>query len=33
MELRPDQLTPEEDALASMLQRDRYDSDAFTRMR
>jgi len=26
-------LTPEEDALASMLQRDRYDSDAFTRMR
>jgi lipoate-protein ligase A len=33
MELRPDRLTAEEEALASTLQRDRYDSDAFTRMR
>jgi CarD family transcriptional regulator len=28
-----DRLTAEEEALASTLQRDRYDSDAFTRMR
>lgn len=33
LELCPDTLTTAEDALAAMLRRDRYDSDAHTRMR